>query len=90
MEYIVIPVELYNSIPDDQKKYYGIQYPRYSNDGLEVIMHLNIYEEIFPSVSPLSELEENDKVEHQFPVYTNPSDEFTNLMDSSKWKSEEI
>ena len=88
MEFIIIPVEIWDSIPQDIKRANGIDSPRFSTDGAEVMLHLEIYNTLFPVAMTLNEEEPIEPV-YPYPVYTNPSLEFTNLLASEEWSSNE-
>lgn len=91
MEYIIIPKELFDSVPEEAKIELGIDKPRTSVDGTEVILHVEHYDTLFPPVSTLSDDEENTdtRIIRAYPTYVNPSTEFSAVIDSEKWSPKE-
>lgn len=88
MKFIEIPTEVYNLIPEEIRKQMGIDTPRYNVNGTKIIMHLEHYETLFPSTMAIDE-EEVTEPTYPFPVYTDPSAEFSNLLASDEWSSNE-
>lgn len=88
MKYIVIPKEVYNSIPVEVREQIGIDSPRFNTNETEVIMHIEHYDTLFP---PVATLDEEEVIEPVYPysVYTDPSVEFSNLLASEDWSSNE-
>lgn len=90
MKYIVIPKEVYDSIPVEVREQMGIGSPRFNTDETEVIMHIEHYDVLFPPTATLEiDGEEITESTYPFPVYTFPSLEFSNLLASEEWSSNE-
>lgn len=91
MRYIVIPRELFDTIPEEIKKKLGIDSPRMSTDGTEVMLHIEHYNSIEEFPSPISTLEDGEieTIQYPYPVYNNPSDELSALLNSDEWTSKE-
>lgn len=87
MEYIIIPKEVFDTVPEEVKKELGIDSPRMSVDGAEVLLHVEHYDTLFPPTSLLSDDEESNdnRIIRTYPTYVNPSEEFENLINSDKW-----
>ena len=49
MKFIIIPKELFDSIPEEAKKQLGIDNPRMNIDETEVLLHIEHYDVLFPS-----------------------------------------
>lgn len=88
MRFIEIPVEVYDLIPEEIKKQMSIDSPRYNVYNTKIIMHLTHYETLFPSDMKIDG-EEITEPTYPFPVYTSPSLEFSNLLASEEWSSNE-
>lgn len=90
MKYIVIPKEVYDYIPVEVREQMGIGSPRFNTDETEVIMHIEHYDVLFPPTATLEiDGEEITESTYPFPVYTSPSLEFSNLLASEEWSSNE-
>ena len=87
MRYIVIPRELFDTIPEEIKKKLGIDSPRMSTDGTEVMLHIEHYDTLFPPVMTLEEDENNNTANYPFPVYEATTTEFNSLIASDKWSA---
>lgn len=87
MRYIVIPRELFDTIPEEIKKKLGIDSPRMSTDGTEVMLHIEHYDTLFPPVMTLEEDENNNTANYSFPVYEAATTEFNSLIASDKWSA---
>ena len=88
MKYIVLPAEILAEVTQEALDYFHLS-PRYSIDGSEVIMKVDNYEKLFPSVMTLPETGE----EYQGPFFTYPvyeGDFLDNLLKSKEWKNEEL
>ncbi len=89
MRFIELPIEVYSSIPEETRIKMGIDSPRKNAYGTKVIMHVEHYEALFPSVSTMNESESSSEVmEYPFPVYDSPSEELDNLLNSPEWSPE--
>ena len=88
MRFREIPVEVYDLIPEEIKKQMSIDSPRYNVYNTKIIMHLTHYETLFPSDMKIDG-EEITEPTYPFPVYTSPSLEFSNLLASEEWSSNE-
>lgn len=75
-------------IPEEIKKQMSIDSPRYNVYNTKIIMHLTHYETLFPSDMKIDG-EEITEPTYPFPVYTSPSLEFSNLLASEEWSSNE-
>lgn len=87
MRYIVIPRELFDTIPEEMKKKLGIDSPRMSTDGTEVMLHIEHYDTLFPPVMTLEKDENNNTANYPFPVYEAATTEFNSLIASDKWSA---
>lgn len=87
MKYIVIPRELFDTIPEEIKKKLGIDSPRMSTDGTEVMLHIEHYDTLFPPVMTLEEDENNNTANYPFPVYEAVTTEFNSLITSDEWST---
>lgn len=87
MRYIVIPRELFDTIPEETKKKLGIDSPRMSTDGTEVMLHIEYYDTLFSPVMTLEEDENNNAANYPFPVYEAATIEFNSLITSDKWSA---
>lgn len=76
MEFIVIPAYYMTSVPQKTLDELGLS-PRYSIDETQAIIHLEIYKQLFPQMLRSGET--------SYPVYTNPSKELSDLLESPEW-----
>lgn len=75
--------EQYKKLMEEQaQRKYGLYTPT------SIIMHLTHYETLFPSDMKIDG-EEITEPTYPFPVYTSPSLEFSNLLASEEWSSNE-
>lgn len=86
MRYIVIPRELFDTIPEEIKKKLGIDSPRMSTDGTEVMLHIEHYDVLFPPMMTLEE-DDNSDIVYPFPTYDATSTEFNSLITSDEWST---
>ncbi len=89
MKYIVFPSENLNAIPQEVLDELHLT-PRKSVDGTQVIMKLNHYEKLFPSIMTLPLLGEEEKTEN--PIYPYPTyegEELNTLLSGPDWSSDE-
>lgn len=82
MEYIIIPATLLEGKEEDLA-YLSLS-PRYSNDKAEIILHVEHYNMLFPSMLSLDE-----EKTYPFIVYTAPSEAFDTIINSPDWTSNE-
>lgn len=82
MKYITFPTANLNEIPQDVLDELHLV-PRKSVDGTQVIMKLDHYEKLFPSIMTLPLLDEEETP--QEPVYE--GEELNTLLASSEWSS---
>lgn len=75
-------------LEEEIKKQMSIDSPRYNVYNTKIIMHLTHYETLFPSDMKIDG-EEITEPTYPFPVYTSPSLEFSNLLASEEWSSNE-
>ena len=54
MKFIIIPKELFDSIPEEAKKQLGIDNPRMNIDETEVLLHIEHYDVLFPTYDATS------------------------------------
>lgn len=81
MQYIIIPTELFEQADMTLAEKLGLNNPRRSVDGTEVVMHLESYNKLFG---------ENDTTTYrEFPIYDSNSEEFVELLNSDVWSSSE-
>lgn len=90
MKFIIVPKEVHDTISIEVLKEHGIDHPRISVDGTEVMLHVEHYDTLFPPVLLTSEDGEINDITREFPVYVNPSDEFNSIITSDKWSSSDI
>lgn len=89
MKYIVFPIEKLNEIPQELLDELHLV-PRKSVDGTQVIMKLDHYEKLFPSIMTLPLLDEEEKTEnpiYPYPVYE--GEELNTLLSGPEWSSSE-
>lgn len=89
MKYIVFPSENLNAIPQEVLDELHLT-PRKSVDGTQVIMKLNHYEKLFPSIMTLPLLGEEEKTEN--PIYPYPTyegEDLNVLLSGSDWTSKD-
>lgn len=87
MKYIVFPSEKLDEIPQEMLDDLHLT-PRKSVDGTQVIMKLDHYEKLFPSIMTLPLLDEEETP--QEPVYPYPvyeGEKLNTLLASSEWSS---
>lgn len=82
------PILEYETWYEQYKKLMSIDSPRYNVYNTKIIMHLTHYETLFPSDMKIDG-EEITEPTYPFPVYTSPSLEFSNLLASEEWSSNE-
>ena len=89
MKYIVFPSENLNAIPQEVLDELHLV-PRKSVDGMQVIMKLDHYEKLFPSIMTLPLLDEEEKTEN--PIYPYPTyegEELSVLLSGPDWTSKD-
>ena len=89
MKYIVFPTDKLNEIPQEVLDELHLV-PRKSVDGTQVIMKLDHYEMLFPSIMTLPLLD--DEETPQEPVYPYPTyegEELNTLLSGPEWSSSE-
>lgn len=89
MKYIVFPSENLNAIPQEVLDELHLT-PRKSVDGTQVIMKLNHYEKLFPSIMTLPLLGEEEKTEN--PIYPYPTyegEDLNVLLSGPAWTSKD-
>lgn len=87
MKYITFPASQLSEVSQETLDHFHLS-PRYSTDGSQVIMKVDNYEKLFPSVMTLPEEGE----EYQGPVYPFPvyeGEALDNLLNSPEWTSPE-
>lgn len=91
MKFIIIPKEVFNLALIDRLKELGIDNPRTSVDGKQVLLHIEHYNSIEEFPSPIYALADGEieTVQYPYPVYNNPSDELSALLNSDEWTSKE-
>lgn len=80
MKFIIIPKELFDSIPEEAKKQLGIDNPRMNIDETEVLLHIEHYDVLF---SPMM----TSDIVYPFPTYDATSTEFNSLITSDEWST---
>lgn len=83
MEYIIIPTETYEQADKQLAKKLGLDHPRKSIDGTEVIMHIECFERLFGKNGANISLSRRASV--SFPIYESGTEEFDTLIQSSAW-----
>lgn len=86
MKLIIIPKELFDSIPEETTKQLGIDNPRMNIDETEVILHIEHYDVLFPPMMTLEE-DNDSNIVYPFPIYDAASSEFNSLITSDKWST---
>lgn len=89
MKYIVFPSDNLNAIPQEVLDELHLV-PRKSVDGMQVIMKLDHYEKLFPSIMTLPLLGEEEKTEN--PIYPYPTyegEELNTLLSGPDWTSKD-
>lgn len=86
MKFIIIPKELFDSIPEEAKKQLGIDNPRMNIDETEVLLHIEHYDVLFPPMMTLEE-DDNSDIVYPFPTYDATSTEFNSLITSDEWST---
>lgn len=84
MKFIIIPKEVYDSIPASKRQELGIDNPRTNVEGTEVILHIEHYNSVFESVRMMEE----EDPQYPYPVYDSPSSELESILSSPSWSSE--
>lgn len=89
MKYITFPTANLNEIPQEVLDELHLV-PRKSVDGMQVIMKLDHYEMLFPSIMTLPLLDEEEKTEN--PIYPYPTyegEELNTLLSGPDWTSKD-
>lgn len=86
MKYITFPTANLNEIPQEVLDELHLV-PRKSVDGTQVIMKLDRYEKLFPSVMTLPELGEETPQEPVYPYPVYEGEELNTLLSGPKWSS---
>lgn len=88
MEYIIIPTEVFEQADMELAKKLGLDNPRKSIDGSEVIMHVECYDRLFLfGQTPSPQRKARNVASYQ--VYDSNSDEFNELLSSEAWSMPE-
>ena len=88
MKYIVFPSENLNAIPQEVLDELHLT-PRKSVDGTQVIMKLDHYEKLFPSIMTLPLLDEEKTENPIYPYSTYEGEELNSLLSGPEWASSE-
>lgn len=83
MEYIILPSERYEQADKALAKRLGLDQPRRSIDGSQIIMHLECYHSLFayaPAVS--STISQPD-----YPIYDSNDEALKRLLESEAWSA---
>ncbi len=88
MKYIVFPSENLNAIPQEVLDELHLT-PRKSVDGTQVIMKLDHYEKLFPSIMTLPLLDEEKTENPIYPYFTYEGEELNSLLSGPEWSSSE-
>lgn len=88
MKYIVFPVDKLNEVPQEVLDKLQLS-PRKSVDGSEVIMKVDNYEKLFPSVAMLPELPEGEQSAPTYPYPTYEGNALTTLLNGVLWSAPE-
>lgn len=83
MKFIIIPKEVYDSIPVGKRQELGIDNPRTNVEGTEIILHIEHYNTVFESMVIAEE-----EPQYPYPVYDSPSSELESVLSSPSWSSE--
>lgn len=82
MEYIIIPTEVYEQADMTLAKKLGLDNPRKSVDGSEVIMHIECYNRLFKDAPTTFRA-------NPYPVYDGDNEELQSLLNSDLWTTNE-
>lgn len=82
MQYIIIPTEVFEQADMALAKKLGLDQPRKSVDGTEVIMHIESYNRLFSGAK-------SRKARIAYPIYESDTTEFTELLSSQAWTAPE-
>ncbi|MBU9008976.1 hypothetical protein KSZ88_19595 [Bacteroides thetaiotaomicron] len=88
MKYIVFPSSNLNAIPQEMLDELHLT-PRKSVDGTQVIMKLDHYEKLFPSIMTLPLLDEEKTENPIYPYPTYEGEELNTLLSGPEWSSSE-
>lgn len=88
MKYIVFPSDNLNAIPQEVLDELRLV-PRKSVDGMQVIMKLDHYEKLFPSIMTLPLLDEEKTENPIYPYPTYEGEELNTLLSGPDWSSDE-
>ena len=88
MKYIVFPSSNLNAIPQEMLDELHLT-PRKSVDGTQVIMKLDHYEKLFPSIMTLPLLDEEKTENPIYPYPTYEGEELNSLLSGPEWSSSE-
>ena len=88
MKYIVFPSDNLNAIPQEVLDELHLT-PRKSVDGTQVIMKLDHYEKLFPSIMTLPLLDEEKTENPIYPYPTYEGEELNTLLSGPDWSSDE-
>lgn len=88
MKYIVFPSDNLNAIPQEVLDELHLV-PRKSVDGMQVIMKLDHYEKLFPSIMTLPLLDEEKTENPIYPYPTYEGEELSVLLSGPDWTSKD-
>ena len=88
MKYITFPTANLNEIPQEVLDELHLV-PRKSVDGTQVIMKLDHYEKLFPSIMTLPLLDEEKTENPIYPYPTYEGEELNTLLSGPEWSSSE-
>lgn len=81
MKYIIIPANKFEEVDKVLAKKLGLDKPRRSIDGTEVIMHIESYQRLFANIPTAF----NTQNTESYPIYDHQNEDFISLMQSDKW-----
>lgn len=84
MKFIIIPKEVYDSIPVSKIQELGIDNPHTNIEGTEIILHIEHYNTVFEPMRMMAE----EEPQYPYPVYDSPSSGFESVLSSPSWSSE--
>lgn len=84
MKFIIIPKEVYDSIPVSKRQELGIDNPLTNLEGTEIILHIEHYNAVFEPIKMMAE----EEPQYPYPVYDSPSSELKSILSSPSWSSE--
>nr|DAR32427.1 MAG TPA: hypothetical protein [Bacteriophage sp.] len=80
-EYIIVPTSILEGVDKE------LEYRRKSVDGAQMILHIEIYNELFPPVAPLADGLDDNPITYPYSVYD--QDDAQELLSGKEWTKED-